>query len=248
MFSLKGKTALVTGGTRGIGRAIVIALANAGADVAFTYARSEEAAQEVQAEVEAAGRKALSFKADAVDSKRADEVVTEITRTWDRLDILVNNAGITRDTLIMRMSEEQWDDVINTNLKSIFNYSKSCTRPFMKQRSGSMINISSVVGLSGNAGQTNYAASKAGIIGFSKSLAKELATRNIRVNVIAPGYITTEMTGKLSEKVMDSISGSIPMGKPGEVSDVANGVIFLASEASRYITGETIRIDGGMAM
>lgn len=248
MFSLQGKTALVTGGTRGIGKAIVLALANAGADVAFTYARSEEAAKTVQSKVEAAGRKAMSFQADAVDFKRAEEVINEISTSWGKLDILVNNAGITRDTLIMRMSEDQWDEVINTNLKSIFNYSKACVRPFMKQRSGSMINISSVVGLSGNAGQTNYSASKAGIIGFSKSLAKELASRNIRVNVLAPGYISTEMTGQLSEKVMESIKASIPMGQPGEVEDIANGVVFLASDASRYITGETIRIDGGMAM
>lgn len=248
MFSLEGKTALVTGGTRGIGKAIVLALAKAGADVAFTYARSEEAAKAVQAEVEAMGRKAMSFQADAVNFQRAEEVIAEITTGWGKLDILVNNAGITKDTLIMRMSEDQWDDVINTNLKSIFNYSKACVRPFMKQRAGSMINISSVVGLSGNAGQTNYAASKAGIVGFSKSLAKELATRNIRVNVLAPGYISTEMTGQLPEKVMESIKASIPMGQPGEVEDIAHGVVFLASDASRYITGETIRIDGGMAM
>ncbi len=248
MFTLEGKKALITGGTRGIGRAIVIQMAKAGADVAFTFARSKEAADEVTAEVEALGRKALAFQADAVDAARAEEVIGEITDTWGGLDILVNNAGITKDTLIMRMSEQQWDDVINTNLKSVFNYSKACVRPFMKKRAGSIINISSVVGLSGNAGQTNYAASKAGIIGFSKSLAKELASRNIRVNSIAPGYITTEMTGKLSDKVMESINASIPMARPGEVEDIAAGVIFLGSDASRYITGETLRIDGGMAM
>lgn len=248
MFSLEGKTALVTGGTRGIGRAIVLELASAGADVAFTYARSAEAAEEVKKEVEALGRKARSYQADAADAARADEVINDIVKEWGKLDVLVNNAGITKDTLIMRMSEAQWDDVITTNLKSVFNYSKSCTRPFMKARAGSIINISSVVGLSGNAGQTNYAASKAGIIGFSKSLAKELASRNIRVNVIAPGYIKTEMTGQLGDKVMDAIKASIPMGEAGEVQDIAAGVIFLASDASRYITGETIRIDGGMAM
>jgi 3-oxoacyl-[acyl-carrier protein] reductase len=248
MFSLEGKKALVTGGTRGIGRAIVLHLAQAGADVAFTYARSREAAQEVEKEVEKAGRKALSFQADAADAARAVEVIDEITAAWGGLDILVNNAGITRDTLIMRMSEEQWDEVMTTNLKSVFNYSKACVRPFMKQRAGSIINISSVVGISGNAGQTNYAASKAGIIGFSKSLAKELASRSIRVNTIAPGYIFTEMTGQLGDKVLDSIKASIPMGMPGEVEDIAAGVVFLAGDASRYITGETIRIDGGMAM
>lgn len=248
MFSLESKTALVTGGTRGIGRAIVLELAAAGADVAFTYARSAEAAEEVKKEVEALGRKALSYQADAADAARADEVISDIVKEWGKLDVLVNNAGITKDTLIMRMSEAQWDDVITTNLKSVFNYSKSAVRPFMKARAGSIINISSVVGLSGNAGQTNYAASKAGIIGFSKSLAKELASRNIRVNVIAPGYIKTEMTGQLPEKVMDAIKASIPMGEAGEVQDIAAGVVFLASDASRYITGETIRIDGGMAM
>lgn len=248
MFSLEGKTALVTGGTRGIGRAIVLELAAAGANVAFTFARSAEAAEEVKKEAEALGRKALYYQADAADAARADEVIADIVKNWGKLDVLVNNAGITKDTLIMRMSEAQWDDVITTNLKSVFNYSKSSVKPFMKARSGSIINISSVVGLSGNAGQTNYAASKAGIIGFSKSLAKELASRNIRVNVIAPGYIKTEMTGQLSDKVMDAIKASIPLGEAGDVRDIAAGVVFLASDASRYITGETIRIDGGMAM
>ncbi len=248
MFSLEGKSALVTGGTRGIGKAIVLGLAKSGANVAFTYARSKEAATEVIKKVEALGCKALAFQADAVDAARAGEVIEETTKEFGSLDILVNNAGITKDTLIMRMSEQQWDDVINTNLKSVFNYSKACIRPFMKQRSGSIINISSVVGLSGNAGQTNYSASKAGIIGFTKSLAKELASRNIRVNAIAPGYIKTEMTDTLSDKVMESINASIPMGRPGNVEDIAAGVIFLAADASAYISGETIRIDGGMAM
>ncbi|AXJ01538.1 3-oxoacyl-[acyl-carrier-protein] reductase [Cyclonatronum proteinivorum] len=248
MFSLEGKSVLVTGGTRGIGKAIVLELAKAGADVAFTYARSAEAAETVKKEVESLGKKALSYQADAADATRAEEVIGDIVKTWGKLDVLVNNAGITKDTLIMRMNEQQWDDVITTNLKSVFNYSKHAVRPFMKAGAGSVINIGSVVGLSGNAGQTNYAASKAGIIGFSKSLAKELASRNIRVNVIAPGYIKTEMTGQLSDKVMDSIKASIPMGEAGDVQDIAAGVIFLASDASRYITGETIRIDGGMAM
>ncbi|MCH8568283.1 MAG: 3-oxoacyl-[acyl-carrier-protein] reductase [Balneolales bacterium] len=248
IFTLKGKNILVTGGTRGIGKGIVEACAKAGANVAFTYARSAEAAEELKKEIEQNGTKALAFQADAVDAARAEEVVSEILKEWGSLDVLVNNAGITNDTLIMRMSEDQWDSVINTNLKSVFNYSKACVKPFMKQRNGSVINISSVVGLSGNAGQTNYAASKAGVVGFSKSLAKELSSRNIRVNVIAPGYIRTEMTDKLSEKVMESINKSIPMGKAGDVEDIANGVLFLASDASRYITGETIRIDGGMAM
>lgn len=248
MFSLEGKSALVTGGSRGIGKTIAITLAQQGANVALTYARSADAAKQVQDEIEATGVKCMIFQADAVDYTQAEHVIGEVTKAWGKLDILVNNAGITRDTLIMRMSEEQWDDVINTNLKSVFNYSKAAIRPLMRQRSGSIITISSVVGLSGNAGQTNYAASKAGVIGFSKSLAKEIASRGIRVNVIAPGYIKTEMTDKLSDDVLGAISKSIPMGYAGDVKDIAAGVVFLASDASAYITGETLRIDGGMAM
>lgn len=248
MFSLEGKTCLVTGASRGIGRAIALALGAAGADVAITYSRSESAAREVEAELKALGRNALVFQADAVDGKRADEVITEITNAWGRLDILVNNAGITKDTLIMRMTEEQWDDVIETNLKSVFNYSKAAVKPMMKQRVGSIINIGSVVGVSGNAGQTNYSASKAGMIGFSKSLAKELATRNVRVNLIAPGYITTDMTDKLSPATLEAINKSIPMGKAGQPEDIAHAVQFLASDASAYITGAILHVDGGMAM
>lgn len=248
MFSLEGKTALVTGGSRGIGKAIALELAGSGADVALTYARSADAAKEIQKEIENLGRKCLIFQADAVDFSQAEQVIGEITKAWEKLDILVNNAGITRDTLIMRMSEEQWDEVINTNLKSVFNYCKASTRTFMRQRSGSIINISSVVGISGNAGQTNYAASKAGIIGFTKSLAKEIASRGIRVNAIAPGYIKTEMTEQLSADVLAAIEKSIPVGFAGDVKDIANCVIFLGSDASTYITGETIRVDGGMAM
>lgn len=248
MFSLDGKTCLVTGASRGIGRAIALALGAAGADVALTYSRSESAAREVEAELNALGRNALVFQADAVDGKRADEVITEITNAWGRLDILVNNAGITKDTLIMRMTEEQWDDVIETNLKSVFNYSKAAVKPMMKQRVGSIINIGSVVGVSGNAGQTNYSASKAGMIGFSKSLAKELATRNVRVNLIAPGYITTDMTDKLSPATLEAINKSIPMGKAGQPEDIAHAVQFLASDASAYITGAVLHVDGGMAM
>jgi 3-oxoacyl-[acyl-carrier protein] reductase len=247
-FLLAGKTCLVTGAGRGIGKAIALKLAEAGADVAITYSRSEEAALLVKSEIESMGRKALIFQADAVDGKRADEVVSEIVKIFGRLDVLVNNAGITKDTLIMRMSEEQWDDVIETNLKSVFNYCKSSVRPMMKQRSGSIINIGSIVGVSGNAGQTNYAASKAGMIGFTKSLAKELASRNVRVNLVAPGYITTDMTDKLAESVLEAINKAIPMGKGGEPEDVANAVQFLASEASAYITGVVLHVDGGMVM
>mgnify|MGYP000707349199 CR=1 FL=1 len=248
MFSLESKTALVTGGSRGIGRTIATTLAKNGADVALTYARSVDAAKEVQSEIEAMGKKCLIYQADAVEFAGAETVINDVVKQWGKLDILVNNAGITRDTLIMRMSEDQWDDVIDTNLKSVFNYCKAAVRPLMRQRSGSIINISSVVGLSGNAGQTNYAASKAGVIGFTKSLAKEIASRGIRVNVIAPGYIKTEMTDKLAPEVLEAIAKSIPMGYAGDVEDIAAGVVYLACDASKYITGETIRIDGGMAM
>jgi len=247
-FTLEGKTALVTGAGRGIGRSIALTLAEAGADVAITFARSSAAAEEVKAEVERMGRKALIYQADAVDSKKAEEVINDIVKQWGKLDILVNNAGITKDTLIMRMSEEQWDDVIQTNLKSVFNYSKSAVRPMMKQRSGSIINIGSVVGVSGNAGQTNYSASKAGMIGFSKSLAKELASRNVRVNLIAPGYITTDMTDQLNEATLEAIQKSIPLGKAGDPKDIALAAQYLASDAAAYLTGVVLHVDGGMVM
>lgn len=247
-LSLEGKTCLVTGGSRGIGRSIALKLAELGADVAITYARSADAAEEVKSEIEALGRKGLAFQADAVDFAQAEEVINGITSEWGKLDVLVNNAGITQDNLILRMSEDQWDAVITTNLKSIFNYSKAVARPMMKNRGGSIINISSVVGISGNAGQTNYSASKAGIIGFTKSYAKELASRNIRANVIAPGYILTEMTEVLDEKVLDGIKEATPLGRAGDAHEVADAVAFLASDMSTYITGETIRVDGGMAM
>ena len=247
-LSLEGKTALVTGGSRGIGRSIALALAELGADVALTYASSVDAANDVKKEIEDKGRKAKAIQADAVNLDKAEEVISDLTDDWDKLDILVNNAGITRDNLILRMNEEQWDQVIDTNLKSIFNYSKAVAKPMMRNRGGSIINISSVVGISGNAGQSNYAASKAGIIGFTKSYAKELASRNIRANVVAPGYITTEMTDELDEKVLESIKEETPIGRPGDADEVAAAVAFLASELSSYITGEVIRVDGGMAM
>lgn len=247
-LSLEGKTTLVTGGSRGIGRSIALKLAELGADVAITYARSADAANEVVSEIEKMGRKAKAFQADAVDFSQAEEVISSILEDWGKLDVLVNNAGITKDNLILRMSEEQWDDVITTNLKSIFNYSKAAAKPMMKNRGGSIINISSVVGISGNAGQSNYSASKAGIIGFTKSYAKELASRNIRANVIAPGYILTDMTDQLGEKVLEGIKAETPLGRAGEAHEVADAVAFLASDMSSYITGETIRVDGGMAM
>lgn len=248
ILSLENKTALVTGGSRGIGKAIALKLAEYGADVAITYARSVDAAEEVKSEIEEMGRKAKALQADAVNFDKAEEAIKEITDDWGKLDILVNNAGITRDNLILRMSEEQWDEVIETNLKSIFNYSKAVAKPMMRNRGGSIINISSVVGISGNAGQSNYAASKAGIIGFTKSYAKELASRNIRSNVVAPGYILTEMTGELDEKVLEGIKEETPLGRAGEADEVADAVVFLASDASSYITGEVLRVDGGMAM
>lgn len=247
-LSLEGKTALVTGGSRGIGRSIALTLADLGADVAITYARSADAANEVKEEIESKGSRAKALQADAVSYEQAEDVIAEIIEDWDKLDILVNNAGITRDNLILRMNEEQWDQVIDTNLKSIFNYSKAVAKPMMRNRGGSIINISSVVGLSGNAGQSNYAASKAGIVGFTKSYAKELASRNIRANVVAPGYITTEMTGELDDDILEGIQDETPLGRPGEAEEVAHVVAFLASELSSYITGEIIRVDGGMAM
>lgn len=248
MMNLKDKNSLVTGGSRGIGKSIALKLAELGANVAITYSRSADAAEEVVIEMKTFGVKAIALQADAADFTRAEEVVTEIVNQWGSLDILVNNAGITKDNLLLRMDEQAWDDVLNTNLKSVFNYSKAVTKPMMRARSGSIINISSVVGITGNAGQSNYAASKAGIVGFTKSFAKELASRNIRANVIAPGYISTEMTGSLDEKVLEAIKSETPLGRAGEPEEVANSVAFLASDWSSYITGEVIKVDGGMAM
>lgn len=247
-IDLAGKNALVTGASRGIGKEIALTLASAGANVAITYSSSSAAAEEVVGQIKANGVESFAMKANASDFAKAQEVVDHFVDTWGTIDILVNNAGITRDNLLLRMSEEQWDEVLLTNLKSVFNYCKAAARPMMKQKQGSVINIGSVVGISGNAGQCNYSASKAGLIGFTKSFAKELASRSIRANVVAPGYITTDMTGELDPEVLRSITESTPLSRAGEPAEVANTVLFLASDWASYITGETIRVDGGMAI
>ncbi|PWN07436.1 3-oxoacyl-[acyl-carrier-protein] reductase [Rhodohalobacter mucosus] len=247
-MDLKGKNCLVTGGGRGIGRAIALQLAEYGANVAVTYSRSADAANETVTEIETLGARGMALQADATNFAKAEEVINTLTEEWGSIDVLVNNAGIAQDNLILRMSEENWDAVLDTNLKSVFNYCKAATKPMMRARGGSVINIGSVVGISGNAGQSNYAASKAGMIGFTKSYAKELASRNIRANVVAPGYILTEMTEKLSENVLEAIKTETPLGRAGNPDEVSNVVAFLASDLSSYITGEVIRVDGGMAM
>ena len=247
-LSLKNKVCLVTGGTRGIGRGIVETLAQHGADVAFTYTSSSDTAEKIKQELESDGTNVLTFQADAQNTERAAEVIKNVTDTWGKIDVLVNNAGITKDNLLLRMKEADWDDVMDVNVKSVFNYTKAVTKPMMRNREGSIVNISSVIGVSGNAGQSNYAASKAGIIGFSKSVAKELASRNIRTNVIAPGYIDTDMTGELDEEFLKQINEQIPLNRPGTVNEVAKAVLFLASDHSSYINGHVLHVDGGMNM
>jgi 3-oxoacyl-[acyl-carrier protein] reductase len=247
-LDLSEKSALVTGGTRGIGRAIVETLADAGARVAFTYRSSTDAADTIVNAIEEAGGEALALQGDAADTEVAQNHVDTVVDAWGSIDVLVNNAGITRDGLMLRMKEEDWDDVMNANLKGVFNYSKAAYRPFMRQRSGRVINISSVVGVMGNPGQTNYAASKAGIIGFSKSLAKELASRNVTVNVVAPGYVETDMTEEMSDKAQEAMQEAVPLGRPASTQDVAQAVGYLASDAASYITGHVLHVDGGLAM
>lgn len=247
-LDLSGKTALVTGGTRGIGRAIVEALAGAGASVAFTYRSSADTAEALQSELEGQGVEALAIQSDAADFDAAQDAVQQVLDAWGTLDVLVNNAGVTRDNLLIRMSEDDWDAVIGTNLKSVFNLCKAAYRPMMKQRGGSVINISSVVGVMGNPGQANYAASKAGIIGFTKSLARELGGRGVRANVVAPGYVDTDMTEAMPEAAREAMAGSIPLGRTAQPEDIANAVLFLASDAGRYITGHVLHVDGGLAM
>ncbi|HEX7056929.1 MAG TPA: 3-oxoacyl-[acyl-carrier-protein] reductase [Bacilli bacterium] len=245
---LKGKVALVTGSSRGIGRAIALALAKAGAEVAVNYAGSEQAAAEVVEIIRGLGRKAEKFRADVGNAQQAEQLVKSVVETFGKVDILVNNAGITRDNLIMRMKEEEFDEVIHTNLKGVFNCTKAAARPMMKQRSGTIINISSVVGVIGNAGQANYVAAKAGVIGLTKSTARELASRGITVNAVAPGFIATEMTDKLPADLKETMKGQIPLGRFGEPDDIAGVVVFLASPAASYMTGQTLVVDGGMVM
>ena len=248
MGLLDNKIVLITGASRGIGKAIAEECVNQGATVAFTYLSSEEKARALEAELTANGGKAKGFRSDASKFDDAQKLVDDVVAEFGTIDVLVNNAGITRDTLLMRMSEEQWDEVINTNLKSAFNLTKAVQRPMLKARSGSIINMSSVVGVKGNAGQANYAASKAGLIGFTKSVAAELGSRNIRCNAIAPGFIETEMTEALDQKVVEEWRNGIPLKRGGQPIDVANATVFLASDMSAYITGQTLHVCGGMLM
>ena len=245
---LQGKAALVTGASRGIGRAIAIALAEAGADVAVNYAGSEQAAEETVRRIEELGRRAFKVRADVSSSAQAEDMVKQVIDQFGKIDILVNNAGITRDNLLMRMKEEEFDEVIATNLKGVFNCIKAVSRPMMKQRSGKIINISSVVGVLGNAGQANYVAAKAGVIGLTKTAAKELAPRNISVNAVAPGFIESDMTAKLPEELREQYLRAIPLARLGQPEEVARVVRFLASDDSAYMTGQTLHVDGGMYM
>jgi 3-oxoacyl-[acyl-carrier protein] reductase len=246
MKLLQNKTALVTGASKGIGRSIALKYAEQGANVAFTYLSSVEQGQALEAELAAKGVKAKGYRSDASDFAQADKLIADVIADFGSLDILVNNAGITMDNLLLRMNEEAWDRVINVNLKSCFNTVKAATKQMMKQKSGSIINMTSVVGLKGNAGQANYAASKAGIIGFTKSVALELGSRGVRSNAIAPGFIETEMTGKLDEKTVQSWRDAIPLKRGGSPDDVADACVFLGSDMSAYITGQVLQVDGGM--
>lgn len=248
MGLLDNKVAIITGASRGIGRAIAERFIEEGATVAFTYLSSDEKARQLEQELTAKGGVAKGFKSDASKFDSAQELVDAVVVEFGTVDVLVNNAGITRDTLLMRMSEQQWDEVIETNLKSAFNLTKAVIKPMLKAKSGSIINMSSVVGVSGNAGQANYAASKAGMIGFSKSVAQELGSRNIRCNSIAPGFIETEMTEVLDQKVVEEWRNSIPLKRGGSPVDVANATIFLASDMAAYVTGQTLHVCGGMLM
>lgn len=246
MKLLEGKTALVTGASKGIGRKIAEKFAEQGANVAFTYLSSVEKGEALEKELQSFGTKVKGYRSDASKFDEAEKLINDIVAEFGTIDIVVNNAGITKDGLLMRMSEENWDDVMNVNLKSIFNVTKAASKIMMKARKGVFINMSSVVGVTGNAGQANYAASKAGIIGFTKSIAKELGSRNIRANVIAPGFIRTEMTDVLDPKVVEGWEANIPLKRAGETEDIANACVFLASDMSAYITGQTLSVCGGM--
>ena len=246
MKLLESKVAIITGGSRGIGKSICETFAQNGCNVAFTYNNSKESAESLAKELNGYGIKAKAYKSDASNFDDATKLVEDVLDDFGKIDILVNNAGIKKDNLLMRMEKSDFDSVINTNLSSVFNLTKASIKTFLKQRNGSIVNISSVVGVKGNAGQSNYSASKAGIIGFSKSIALELGSRNIRSNVIAPGFIETDMTNSLSEDVINSWKESIPLKRGGNPSDVGNACVFLASDLSSYITGQTLHVDGGM--
>ncbi len=246
MNLLQGKTAIITGATRGIGKGIAQVFAQHGANIAFTYSSSVEAATALEKELNDVGVKAKGYQSNAASYDQAQELAKDVLETFGSIDVLVNNAGITKDNLLMRMSEEDFDKVIEVNLKSVFNMTKAVQRTMLKQRKGSIINMSSVVGVKGNAGQSNYAASKAGIIGFSKSVALEIGSRNIRSNVVAPGFIETEMTAKLDEKVVDGWRNAIPLKRGGTPEDIANACLYLASDLSTYVTGQVLNVDGGM--
>jgi len=246
MKLLENKNTLITGATRGIGKGIALEFAKQGANIAFTYNSSIEAAQNLENELSSYGIKAKGYQSNAASYEAAQDLAKEVLNEFGTIDVLINNAGITKDNLLMRITEEDFDKVIEVNLKSVFNLTKAVIRPMMKQRAGSIINMTSIVGIKGNAGQTNYAASKAGIIGFTKSVALELGSRNIRCNAIAPGFIETEMTAKLNEDVVQGWRDAIPLKRGGNPKDIADACVFLASDMSSYITGQTLSVDGGM--
>ncbi|HSI66951.1 MAG TPA: 3-oxoacyl-[acyl-carrier-protein] reductase [Planococcus sp. (in: firmicutes)] len=248
MSKFEGKTAIVTGASRGIGAEIAKQLASQGAKVVVNYSGSQAKAEAVVEEIQQAGGKAIAFKANVADAVAVKSMVDEAIKNFGSVDILVNNAGITRDNLMMRMKDDEWDDVININLKGVFICTKAVTRQMMKQRSGRIVNVASIVGVMGNAGQANYVASKAGVIGLTKTTARELSSRGITANAVAPGFITTDMTDKLSDDVQKAMLDQIPLGRFGEPGDVAKAVLFLASDEASYMTGQTLHLDGGMVM
>lgn len=247
-MALEGKVALVTGASRGIGRAIALTLAKNGADVAINFAGNVAAAEEVAKEITDMGRKAILVQGSVADFATCQAMVAKVIAELGKVDILVNNAGITRDGLLMRMSSEDWDAVLTTNLKGVFNCTKAVIKPMMKQRSGKIVNMASVVGETGNPGQANYAAAKAGVIGFTKTIAKEIASRGINVNAVAPGFVATDMTKVLPDKVKEAMAAGIPLGRAGDPQDIANAVLFLVSDNAAYITGQVLNVDGGMVM